>query len=178
MTELDGYPYENNAWNHNFMITPEDFKHALGQFPSGVTVVVLDNGAGGIMGFTVSAFCSVSLEPPLVLISVDQSSECYEALGERGYFTVHILAEHQVELAYRFADGVEDKSDYTQWRINERGYPELTDALAWIECRLYARHPAGDHDIFVGRVEGLRVAEGREPLLYHQGRVGGWGMFS
>ena len=155
------------------MITPDVYKQAMGHFASGVTVVVLDNGAGGIMGLTVSAFSSVSLEPPLVLICVDRSSECFEALSQRGRFTVHVLASNQAELAYRFADGTPDKSDYAQWRMNQRGYPELAEALAWIECRLVARHGAGDHDIFVAEVEGIRVAEGKKPLLYFRGRVGG-----
>jgi flavin reductase (DIM6/NTAB) family NADH-FMN oxidoreductase RutF len=160
------------------MITPEVYKQAMGRFASGVTVVVLDDGAGGIMGLTVSAFSSVSLAPPLVLICVDRSSECFEALAERGRFTVHVLAEDQTALAYRFADGSLDKSDHADWRMNERGYPELLDALAWMECRLVARHGAGDHDIFVGEVEGLRVAEGKGPLLYYQGKVGGPAIFS
>jgi len=155
------------------MITPDVYKQAMGQFASGVTVVVLDNGAGGIMGLTVSAFSSVSLEPPLVLICVDHGSECYQALIERERFTVHVLAGDQTELAYRFADGVEDKSAYAEWRLNPRGYPELAEALTWIECRLVARHGAGDHDIFVAEVEGIRVAEGKKPLLYFRGRVGG-----
>jgi len=155
------------------MVSEADFKQALGHFASGVTVVVLDNGSGGIMGLTVSSFSSVSLEPPLVLICVEQGSECFNALGKQGQFTVHILAGDQTELAYAFADGSLDKSVYANWHTNTRGYPELAESLAWIECKLHARHPAGDHDIFIGRVEHLRVAEGKEPLLYYRGRVGG-----
>lgn len=155
------------------MVSEAAFKQTLGHFASGVTVVVFDNGAGGIMGLTVSAFSSVSLEPPLVLICLEQGSECFQALGERGQFTVHILAEGQTALAYAFADGSLDKSTYATWHTNPRGYPELDQALAWIECTLHARHKAGDHDIFIGRVEHLRVVEGKAPLLYYRGRVGG-----
>ena len=160
------------------MIDAAQYKHTLSHFASGVTVVTVSNGKGGIEGFTASAFSALSLDPPLVLVCLDYDSECYEPLRLEKRFAVHILAEDQSELAWTFANRDLDKSRQADWQLNERGYPVLKQALAVIECKLFKEHEGGDHAIFIGEVEALSVADDPpKPLLYYQGRLGNTGLF-
>jgi len=155
------------------MISPQIYKQALGRFASGVTIVVLEE-EGRLMGFTASSFCSLSLEPPLVLVCLGRGSECHTPLTQIGRrFTVQILGDDQVALAYAFADGVDDKSGHAPWALNERGFAIVEATPVVLECRLEASHPGGDHDILVGRVEAATLHEDRPPLLYYRGQLGG-----
>ncbi len=142
------------------------FRRALGQFATGVTVVTTRDAAGRPQGLTVSAFCSVSLEPPLVLVCVDQRSEVNPGLLTSGFFGVSVLAEDQEGMSRRFAGGGDEKFRGLSLLTGESGVPLLPGALVHIECRVASAHPGGDHTIYVGEVLRLAVSPGR-PLLYH-----------
>ena len=141
------------------------FRQALAQFGSGVTVVATLDAGGRAQGLTVSAFCSVSLEPPLVLVCVDKRSETHAAFAHSRLFGVSVLAEHQQDVSQRFATLGPDKNQFDFARGTD-GTPLVPGAVAQLECRLHAAHDAGDHRIYVGEVVKVAVNPGR-PLLYH-----------
>ena len=141
------------------------FRQALGQFASGVTVVATLDAEGHPQGLTVSAFCSVSLDPPLVLVCVDKRSETHPGFADSRLFGVSVLAEHQQDVSQRFATLGTEKNTFDFTR-GPGGAPLVPGALAQLECRLFAAHDAGDHRIYVGEVFSLSVNAGR-PLLYH-----------
>jgi flavin reductase (DIM6/NTAB) family NADH-FMN oxidoreductase RutF len=153
------------------VIPADQFREVLGHFATGVTIVTTTNGDGRPTGLTASAFTSVSLEPPLVLVCVDHKAQSYPALIERGRFAVNILTTRDEDVSRRFATSRLDKFDGVPHRLGELGLPLLEGALAQLECVTVARHVEGDHTILVGRVERARSAPG-EPLLYYRGRYG------
>jgi flavin reductase (DIM6/NTAB) family NADH-FMN oxidoreductase RutF len=156
-------------------VSPDQFRAALGRFASGVTVITVPTGDGGVHGMTASAFCSVSLRPPLVLVCVDHLAETYLHLRERCCFGVSILKEDQEALSEFFSDP--ERNPDAAYRLGitykkmESGMPVLGDALAQIDCAVVESYPAGDHSIFVGQVNEISVHEGT-PLLYFRGRYG------
>jgi len=150
-------------------VGPEEFRRALSQFASGVTVVTTRGADGGPLGLTVSAFCSVSLNPPLVLVCIDKMSSSYSGFWESRAFVVNILAEDQEALSRRFASKELKKFDGVPYQEGIEGIPVLEGALAHLECRLVHAYEGGDHTIFVGEVERTRVREAR-PLLYFRGQ--------
>jgi flavin reductase (DIM6/NTAB) family NADH-FMN oxidoreductase RutF len=118
---------------------------------------------------TVSAFCSVSLTPPLVLICVDHAASMHDMLLESSHFAVNILAAHQEPLSRRFSGTDEHKRfDGVGYSRGQTGTALLDDALAHIECRRMAHHPAGDHTVIIGEVE-TAAAHSHSPLLYYRG---------
>jgi flavin reductase (DIM6/NTAB) family NADH-FMN oxidoreductase RutF len=151
------------------VIGPGEFRRLLGHFATGVTVVTTCDADARPTGLTVSAFASLSLEPPLVLVCVDHKSQTYPALRERGRFAVNVLTAGQEEVSRRFASTRLDKFDGIPYRLSGLGLPLLETALAHIECVTVSTHVEGDHTIFVGRVERAAVATG-EPLLYFRGQ--------
>ena len=149
-------------------ITKNEFRAALGRFASGVTVVTTKDRSGRLHGITVSAFCSVSLEPPLILVCIDKQTGSHQAFEETDAFVINILHEDQQHYSDQFASALPDKFDGIKFTENSHGVPVLTDALANLECSLTNRHDNGDHTIFVGEVLKSRVSDG-EPLVYFQG---------
>jgi flavin reductase (DIM6/NTAB) family NADH-FMN oxidoreductase RutF len=151
------------------VISPDDFRRVLGHFATGVTVVTTSDADSRPTGLTASAFTSVSLDPPLVLVCVDHKSQSYPALLECGAFAVNILRREQEAISRRFATTRLDKFDGLGFRMSERGLPLIDDALAHIECRTVNAYPEGDHTIFVGLVECAETGSG-QPLVYYRGR--------
>ena len=151
------------------MIEPDDFRRLLGHFASGVTIVTTSDGDGRPAGLTVSAFASLSLDPPLILVCVDHKSQSYPVLKDHHGFVVNILSTHHEALSRRFASTRLDKFDGVGYRLSPLGLPVLDTALAHLECVTVNRHVEGDHTIFVGRVEGGASGAG-EPLLYFRGK--------
>ena len=147
------------------------FRQGLAQFASGITVVTTRDGAGRPLGLTVSAFCSVSLEPPLVLACIDNRSGANAGLLASRVFGVSILSEEQEAFSRRFATPGREKFDARDLHTGETGVPLVPHALAQLECRLVAFHPEGDHTVYVGEVLKIEVRPGR-PLLYHAGGYG------
>jgi flavin reductase (DIM6/NTAB) family NADH-FMN oxidoreductase RutF len=148
-------------------IDAREFRRCLGQFASGVTVVTTRDAAGQPQGLTASSFCSVSLEPPLVLVCVDNRLTARRAIEESRFFAVSVLAESQESISRRFAGGGADKFTGIELVPGPSGALLVSGALCHLECRLVGAHPAGDHAIFVGEVERLEAAPGR-PLVYHE----------
>jgi flavin reductase (DIM6/NTAB) family NADH-FMN oxidoreductase RutF len=149
-------------------VSHEEFRQALGRFASGVTVVTCKSDAGNPLGLTVSAFSSLSLEPPLVLICIDTRASVYEDLKEGSFFAVNVLAQDQESVSRRFASRDTDRFKGLGYREGKTGAPLIDGALAFIECRLVHSCPGGDHTIFVGQVESSEVNDGK-PLLYFRG---------
>jgi flavin reductase (DIM6/NTAB) family NADH-FMN oxidoreductase RutF len=142
----------------------------MGAFPTGVAVVTaLDEG--GPRGLTISSFCSVSLEPPLVLVCVDQASNTLPALRQAGGFSVNFLAHGREALAIRFASKADEKFEGVAWAVPEapEGGPVLIeDCSAYAVCLTREAFEAGDHWVFLGEVVEGGVIEGRSPLVYHR----------
>jgi flavin reductase (DIM6/NTAB) family NADH-FMN oxidoreductase RutF len=152
-------------------ITSEEYRDALRNFASGVTVVTIKTGEQ-IHGLTVSAFASVSPEPPLIAVIIDHRHRAHALLEQDGaVFAVNILRQSQIELANRFA-WVKDEDRFLAgtWSVAVTGAPVLADALAWLDCTVVGRHPAGTHTIYVGEVQASRVPPPAEPPLVYWDR--------
>ena len=146
----------------------DEFRAALSRFISGVTVVTMLGKDNRPAGITVSAFSSVSLEPPLILVCIDKRASLHDHLTEGTHFAVNILAEDQQNISRLFASKDEDRFDGARFTPGAAGAPLLNEALAYIECRVVHAYPGGDHTIIVGEVESTSVAE-HKPLAYYRG---------
>lgn len=144
------------------------FRAVLGRFATGVTVVTAVDKKGRDVGMTVSAFSSVSLDPPLVMICIGHEASAYNALSKVTCFNVNILSSTQEAIARRFADPEAKRFERLAYERGENGAIVLSDALGCIECNVTDRHEAGDHDIIIGSVEIVKWEDGR-PLLYYRG---------
>jgi flavin reductase (DIM6/NTAB) family NADH-FMN oxidoreductase RutF len=151
------------------VIGPEEFRRVLSHFATGVTIVTTCDADARPSGLTVSAFASLSLDPPLVLVCIDHKSQTYPALRESGRFAINVLALGQEALSRRFASTQAGKFDGLAYQISDLKLPLLGAALAHIECMTVSTHIEGDHTIFVGRVERTGINDG-DPLLYFRGR--------
>jgi flavin reductase (DIM6/NTAB) family NADH-FMN oxidoreductase RutF len=149
-------------------VSKEEFRTALGRFASGVTVVTAKGARGELLGITVSAFASVSLEPPLVLVCIDKRASLHGHMSDGAHFAVNILEEDQELMSRRFASKDEDRFNGTAYRESADGTPLIEGALATLECRVVHAYPGGDHTIIVGEVESTSVGDGR-PLAYFRG---------
>ena len=150
-------------------ITEEEFRHLLSRFASGVCVVTSRSCDGTFYGITVSAFSSVSLSPPLILICIEKTTASHDVLLNSGSFVVNLLAENQVHLSEHFAQPSGDKFDGIDFELNGSGLPELKNALGTLSCRMVHQFSAGDHTIFVGQVDN-GFAEDSLPLIYFRGQ--------
>jgi len=150
------------------MISKNEFRAVLGRFASGVTVVTAKDADGKLHGITVSAFCSVSLEPPLILICIDKNTGSHHAFSQTDSFVVNILREDQQHISDRFASFLHSKFETVKYHSGIDGLPVLEDTLANLECRLVNYHDNGDHTIFVGQIERATINDGN-PLVYFQG---------
>ena len=147
-------------------IDQDEFRRVLGHFASGVTVVTTRH-EDVYYGITVSAFASLSLDPPLVLICIEQQAPSHAALQAAGSFAVNILAEDGEYLSRHFASREIDKFDGIAYHIGVTGAPLLNDALATLECRIVQQVQGGDHTIFMGEVLGASTHQGK-PLIYYR----------
>lgn len=151
-------------------ISKDEFRVALGRFASGVTIITTRDASGRLHGITVSAFCSVSLEPPLVLVCIEKNTGSHYAFLESTAFIVNILEANQQSLSDRFASRIPDKFEGIVYRAGLDDLPVLSGALANLECVLVNHFDAGDHTIFVGQIEKSSVADdANEPLVYFHG---------
>lgn len=156
-------------------ISSEDFRDALRHFPAGVTLVTAGSG-DDVHGLTVSAFASVSADPPMIAVILDLRNHIHPYLAAEGApFGVNILAEEQSELSTRFAtQPANERFAVGRWATAPSGVPVLDEALAWLDCTVEARLEAGSHRIYVGRVRASRVARpDEEPLVYWNRRYRG-----
>ena len=146
-----------------------EFRTALSQFATGVTIITTRDEQGSFFGLTASSFNSVSLTPPLVLWSLSQNARSMPLFSENSHYVINVLAADQAALAERFASRVEDRFNGVEFVLSETGLPILRGTTAWFECHNRSRYPEGDHVIFVGEVERCAV-DAKAPLVYHAGR--------
>jgi len=146
-------------------IDNDEFRAALSRFASGITVVTTKDAEGRLHGITVSAFCSVSLDPPLILICVEKTTGSHYAIEQSGIFVVNVLNASQSELSERFASTLPDKFDDIDFVMGINCIPLLGGSLVNLECRLKSVCDGGDHTIFVGEVERAMIRDG-DPLVY------------
>src|SRR6266487_6224485 len=152
-------------------VTQADFRKALGCFATGVTVITVDC-EGEVQGMTANAFSSVSLDPLLVLVCVDQKARTHAHLHARKRFGINVLSEQRHAISEHYARPDRDPAGAEQeagarFDHTPHGTPVLQGALAYLECRLQSAQDAGDHTIFIAEVEDIVVRGGR-PLLYFQ----------
>ena len=152
-------------------INIDDFKKSLAHYASGVTVVTT-RYEGKPIGITATSFSSLSLEPPLVLVSLSKKLFTHHVVCDSGIFAVNVLGVHQYEVGLRFAGMIPDIEDRFAGLAVETavtGCPLLYHSLAWFDCRVWASYEGGDHTIFVGEVVEVSTCahETGTPLLYH-----------
>lgn len=147
---------------------PRLFRRALGNFATGVTVMTACDSDGQKVGVTANSFNSVSLDPPLILWSIDKRSGSYPVFASASHFAVNILAADQISLSNRFARQSDDRFAGVPHTQGAGGAPLLEDCAARFVCEHHAMHDGGDHWIMLGKVVALDDF-GRAPLLYHQG---------
>jgi flavin reductase (DIM6/NTAB) family NADH-FMN oxidoreductase RutF len=150
------------------MIDHDAFRAVMGRFASGVTVVTSVDAEGNDEGMTVSAFCSLSLDPPMVLFCVDRSASMFESLAAAPVFIVNILSESQEPLARRFSGPDPNRFEGIGYTRGMSGPVIIDDVLGYLECKRVAAYEGGDHRIYIGEVEAAESREGR-PLLHYRG---------
>ncbi len=149
-----------------------EFRRVLGQFPTGVTVVTATTSSGPI-GVAIGSFVSISLDPPLVGFFLGNTSGSGTAIKEAGHFCVNILGSDQMELCGKMASKGDDKFDGVDFAAAPgTGAPVLPGILAVVDCTLDRVSDAGDHDLFVGRVQHLDTVNDVSPMVFFQGKYG------
>ncbi|RHW31771.1 flavin reductase [Lysinibacillus yapensis] len=148
------------------------FKQALGNYPTGVTIVTSTEEDGTPVGLTVNSFASVSLDPLMVLWSIDHKVSTLDTFSNRGKFAIHILAGDQQQLCLNFASKNVDRFGTCNWELSPRELPVIEGAFAVLECKTHQAVVAGDHTILIGEVTNIKVDETKEPMLYHRRQFG------
>jgi len=150
-------------------IEAQELRRVMGHFATGVTVITTKDQAGNPQGLTANAFMSLSLNPPLVLISVDKGATCYGCFAANNSFAVNFLSEDQEEVSRRFATKGVDKFADLKWREGSNGVALIDGTLASVECKITQCHDGGDHTIVVGEIVNV-TATGDRPLLFFKGK--------
>ncbi|MDQ0779232.1 flavin reductase (DIM6/NTAB) family NADH-FMN oxidoreductase RutF [Streptomyces aurantiacus] len=155
------------------LASPDLLRSVFRQHAAGVAVITA-RGDEGPVGFTATSLASVSAEPPLISFGVGTAASSWPAISRTDHVGVHVLGEHQQDLAATFArSGADRFGEPTVWREGPEGVPVLDGVLAWLMCRIVTRVPAGDHRIVLAEVVLGDPAGAGRPLLYHQGRFNG-----
>lgn len=152
----------------DYAIDPGALREVLGQFATGVTVVTTLGDAGAPVGLAANSFASVSLDPPLVVWSIDLKAPSLGAFRSHSAFAINIMCDQSKDLALNFARPSDNKFAGVGWHPGLDGVPILHDAAAVIQCRTEARIPGGDHEIYLGRVFDFHRTD-KSPLLFHKG---------
>lgn len=148
---------------------PRELRNVLGQFATGVTIVTTRGDLDAPVGMTANSFSSVSLDPPLVAWNINLQAPSLSAFRNHPSFAINILCADSKDLALHFARPSDDKFGSIDWQAGVDGVPVLNAAAATIECQTEARIPAGDHEIYIGRVLNFQNTN-RQPLVFHQGQ--------
>lgn len=151
--------------------TDREFRDALAQFATGVAVICALGSDGRFVGFTANSFNSVSLDPPLIVWSLNRRARSLAAFESAERYVINVLAHDQVELARRFSRPHADRFVDVAYRLGIAGAPLIAGCVASFECRHHARHRAGDHVLFIGAVESCARKKGAG-LVFHHGRFG------
>lgn len=166
------HPQHSRGTHRTEPVEPRTLRGVCGLFVTGVTVITSgrESQAGGT---TVNSFASVSLEPPLVLFCLHKNSRLRAVVEDCGGYVVNFLAGPHEWLARSFAGKTTAALQHVATRLSGNGIPVLSDALAYLSCRVTNAFDGGDHTIFLGRVEELGVSsENREPLIFFRGALG------
>jgi len=154
-------------------LTKSEFRKAMGHFATGVTVVTVLREPGQIHGMTANSFASVSLEPLLVLVCVDQRAQTLPLIQEQKQFGINVLAHNQQPLAEYFSHPEQSEQDARRlgvaFRFSERGTPLLEGCIVQLDCVLVSSHVAGDHTVFLAEVDSAELHSG-SALLFYAGR--------
>ncbi|WP_411820588.1 flavin reductase family protein [Hyphococcus formosus] len=152
------------------IVSPDDWRSVMGYFASGVTVVTGWDGTEPV-GTTVSAFCSVSLTPPLLLVCLDHNNPALAPIKKKGRFGVNILSADGMDVAMRFATPMEtNRFEGFDFVHTDGGAPRLSGAPVFIDCDLHDTYSVGDHDILIGRGRKVEKELTAKPMIYHQGK--------
>ena len=151
------------------MLDAATFRTVLGRLASGVSIITTRDPEGRDHGMTVTALCSLSLDPPLILVCVDRIATMYPHLLTATHLAVSMLTKEQDALSHRFAVVKDDRFTGVAITRASNGCALIDDALAHMECDMWARHEGGDHTIFIGRVTRAAAREA-QPLVYYRGR--------
>lgn len=151
------------------ILDPTEFRNSLGNFATGVCVIGVHNQQGIATAMTVNSFSSVSLDPALVLWSLQNNSECYETFTNAETFSVNILSFAQKDISSRYAKKGDHKILDEDYSVGNDGTPIIMEALTSFECRLWEKYPGGDHVIIVGEVINMINHNDSAPLLFSQG---------
>ena len=154
------------------MVSKNDFRNAMGKFATGVTVVTSLDDAGEVHGMTANSFTSVCLEPPAILVCVAHGTYTYNYVEARGTFGVNILHTDQLPVGQYFARRPEDRTQEVDWEYSTSadGVPLLEGSMVSFACRVLGSHVYGDHTIYVGCVEEMKLGETAAPLLFYESR--------
>ena len=145
------------------------FRKALSQFATGVTVITTRLADGSFRGLTASSFNSVSLDPPLVLWSLGNAANSLPIFSGNSHYVINVLSAEQADLARRFSRRSENPFGDVEYELSRTGQPILKGASAWFECHNRSRYPEGDHVIFVGEVENCSF-QAQPSLVFHNGQ--------
>jgi 3-hydroxy-9,10-secoandrosta-1,3,5(10)-triene-9,17-dione monooxygenase reductase component len=165
------HPADGEAAVGSGAIDQGHFRRVMGHMPTGVAVVTAVHG-GVPAGLTVGSFTSVSLDPPLVAVTVTREARSWPSIEAAGAFCVNVLAADQVALCRVFSSRQTAKFRGLRWRPAGSGAPILEDVLAWVDCDTERILEAGDHHLVIGRVRDLGVAGSGPPLLFYRGGYG------
>ncbi|MEK4025027.1 MULTISPECIES: flavin reductase family protein [Sporosarcina] len=144
------------------------FKKIMGNYPTGVTILTTVSEDGTPVGLTVNSFASVSLDPLMLLWSIDRGVSSLKEFTEGGKFAVHVLAGEQQELCKVFASKHADRFSTCKWSLSENGLPVIEDVFGVFECKTFKAIEAGDHIVLIGEVLDLKVSKEKDPMLYHR----------
>ncbi len=152
--------------------TSREFRDALGLFPTGIAIVTATDDGGRLGGVTVNSFTSVSLDPPLILVSLARTSRSLDIFNAARHFAVSLLQEDQRHASTVFASTTADRFNEVAHRPGVGGCPVVEPNLVSFECEVHARHDGGDHVLLLGKVVRLTLAAGAapRPLLYFRGQ--------
>lgn len=148
-----------------------EFRNALGTFPTGVTVITVEDEKNeyGVRGLTANAISSVSLDPPVVLICIDNKSKSLPYIKEKGHYSINFLKQEQIGYSKLFANQQVDEILDITFNKSEEGIPYIENVLTNLNCKVIETVEMGDHTVFFGEVKSLHVNEG-EPLLFFKGK--------
>ena len=149
-----------------------EFRRALSQFATGVTVITTHQADGSYLGLTANSFNSLSLDPPLVLWSLSSGASSMPVFTRNSHYVINVLAANQAHLAQQFSKRRENRFDGVEFTLSRTGQPILKGVTAWFECHNRSRYPEGDHVIFVGEVEHCET-DPKPALIFHSGQFGG-----
>ena len=154
------------------MVTKDEFRTAMADFATGVTIITTNDDQGQPHAMTANSFTSVCLEPPVVLVCVAHSTNTHQILAESGWFGVNILSQGQEEVGAYFARRPEDRTGGVDYSFSqgEDGLPILDDSMVYMGCQIIGSHIYGDHTIYLGEVKEIRKADVGTPLLFYKSR--------